>query len=312
RMASDFETATTDAYDYEDYNDTEAVILCEKRDVAKFGAYFVPTFFHLLFIVSVFGNGLALFVLVKYEKLKTVTNIFILNLVISDLLFTFSIPFWAVYHSSEWIFGSFMCKLISGIYFVGFYSSILFLTVMTVDRYLAVVHAVSSTKFRSVCYAILASGIIWGTSVLSAVPKFIFLGTREDSNEGTLCEETGWKLFGCYQQISLYFIVPLAFIVFCYVEIGVTLIRCRMQGKQKAVKLIFIIVLVFFLCWAPYNIVTFIRCLQKCQAPTNSNCDDSFDYAFYICRNIAYFHCCVNPILYAFVGTKFRRHVSHL
>ncbi|XP_069469247.1 C-C chemokine receptor type 3-like [Ambystoma mexicanum] len=300
-------------YDY----DEEPIILCDKRDIIQFGASMMPAFFYLVFICSILGNGLILLILLKYEKVKTVTNLFILNLVISDLLFAASLPFWAVYHGSEWIFGDAMCKLMTAIYYIGFYSCILFLTLMSVDRYLAVVHVVSATRTRRVGYAIVASLIVWGVSFLSTLPKFFIYGTRRDSSAGMLCAETGydeehiktWKMVGYGQQFIMFFLIPLIIILYCYILIIVKLFRTRMHDKYKAVKLIFIIVLVFFLCWTPYNVVVLVKILQE---SANQNCNRGLDYAFYICRGIAYFHCCINPLFYTFVGTKFRRHLAML
>ncbi|XP_029445517.1 C-C chemokine receptor type 3-like [Rhinatrema bivittatum] len=308
---------TTENYGYED---GEPVFLCETHDTIQFGASIIPIFYHLVFICSILGNGLILFILVKYEKMKTVTNLFILNLVVSDLLFAFSLPFWATYYSSEWIFGDGMCKLMTVVYYLGFYSCILFLTMMTMDRYLAVVHAVSAARTRRICYATVASIIVWAISLLATIPKFFLYGTRKDFREGILCEETGyaadniqtWKLVGYYQQLILFFLIPLAIILYCYLLIVVKLFRTKMHGKYKAVKLIFIIVLVFFLCWTPYNVVVFLKTRQKSQVSARDSCNNELDYAFYICRNIAYFHCCINPFFYTFVGTKFRRHLSVL
>ncbi|XP_053569038.1 C-C chemokine receptor type 4 [Bombina bombina] len=300
------------------YDDSGLIFICPKMYSNEFGAVIVPFFYYFVFILSLLGNGLILFLLLKYEKINTVTNIFILNLVISDLLFSFSLPFWAVYHSQGWIFGDAMCKIMSSMFYVGFFSSILFLTMMTVDRYLAVVHAVSSAKTRKLTYAYVASLSVWGTSLLSTIPKFIIFGTRKNALDGILCEETGytaekiekWKLFGYYQHLSMFFLIPLVVILYCYTLIMLKLFHTKMYNKDKAVKLIFVIVLTFFFCWTPYNILLFLKINKLSEKNMADNCDNSVDYAFYICRNIAYFHCCINPFFYTFVGSKFRRHLS--
>ncbi|KAG8442657.1 hypothetical protein GDO86_011446 [Hymenochirus boettgeri] len=310
-VAIHLSNATTDfstkSYDYEN-----PVYICQKEDSIKFGAVAVPFFYYIVFTFGLLGNSLILFLLLKYEKIKTVTNFFILNLVISDLLFTISLPFWAFYHSNEWIFGNGMCKVLSSIFFIGYFSCILFLTMMTTDRYLAVVHAVSATRTRKLLYVYMASIAIWMISFVSTVPKFVLYGTRKDSFAGILCEETGypsekiekWKLFGYYQQLIMFFFLPLILILYCYTLIVLKLYYTKMHNKDKAVKLIFLIVLAFFICWTPYNTVILLKIIDV------GTCNDHIDNAFYICRNIAYFHCCINPFFYTFVGTKFRRHLS--
>lgn len=299
-----------------DYGDP--VTICLKTDSTKFGASAVPVFFYLVFVLSLLGNGLILFLLLKFENVKTVTNFFILNLVLSDLLFTLSLPFWGYYHSDQWIFGNASCKVLASMFFIGFYSSMLFLTVMTVDRYMAVVHAIYAARTRKLLYVYVVSGTVWAISVFSAIPKFILYGTRKNVFYGTLCEETGysaekldsWKLVGYYQQVVMFFVVPLLIILYCYTLIVIKLHYTKMHNKDKAIKLIFLIVLAFFLCWTPYNVIIFIKAGRISEGIEDDDCDETIDYTFFICRNIAYFHCCINPFFYTFVGTKFRRHLS--
>ncbi|KAG7488582.1 hypothetical protein MATL_G00036270 [Megalops atlanticus] len=176
-----------DSYDY------EYVTLCPKRNVNHLSAVYLPTFYHCIFLLSLLGNGLVLYIIYKYEKLNSMTNIFLLNLVISDLVFASSLPFWATYHASEWIFGSALCKMVSSVYYIGFYSSILFLTLMTLDRYLAVVHALTALKRRRNTYACISSAAVWFVSVLASLKKMILFDVRTDGDAGTLCEETGFS-----------------------------------------------------------------------------------------------------------------------
>ncbi|XP_077320110.1 C-C chemokine receptor type 3-like [Lithobates pipiens] len=303
------------------YNyDEEEILMCTKIDSNKFGDAVVPIFFYLIFTISLLGNGLILFLLLKFESIKTVTNLFILNLVISDLLFTVTLPFWAYYQTHGWIFGEGLCKVASSTFYIGFYSSILFLTMMTVDRYMAVVHAISAARTRKLMYVYLASAVIWAVSLLSTIPKLILYGTRSDPFYGTLCVETGykmetmqwWEMFGYCQQLLVFFLIPLVVILYCYTLIVIKLYSTKMNNKDKAVKLILLIVLAFFICWTPFNIILFIKAQNLYQKYEDANCNNTIDYVYFLCRNIAYFHCCVNPFFYTFVGTKFRHHLASL
>ncbi|XP_063076332.1 C-C chemokine receptor type 3-like isoform X1 [Engraulis encrasicolus] len=303
-----------------DYVIDHVVKLCQKTDVTEFGARYLPPFYYINFLISVLGNGLVLYIIYKYEKLSTVTNIFLLNLVISDLLFACSLPFEAVYHASEWIFGLAMCKLVRSLFSVGFYSSILFLTLMTFDRYLAVVHAVTAAKQRRKAYAISSSVVVWVVSLASSVKELILHTTSKDPKNGEMCEEFGykkdtldnWQLFGYYQQFFLFFLVPLAIVLYCYVRITVRIMDTRMKEKCRAVKLIFVIVLTFFICWTPYNIVILLKALEMSSITTAECPSDALDYAHFITRNLAFLYCCICPVFYTFVGKKFQNHFRRM
>lgn len=300
-------------YDY-DYDDE----VCEKEDVVKFGSIAVPVFFSVVFILSLVGNILVLVILALYENLKSLTNIFILNLAISDLVFTTGLPFWAVYHIWGWLFSEHLCKIVTFVFFTGFYSSVLFLTVMTIYRYLAVVHPLSDLSTQRLSTGIFVSILLWMMSIGAAMPSLLYsslvLIHHEDGDSlGCEYETTLLKSIGVSQQ-NIFFLLAFVVMAFCYIQILGRIRRTRSHTKNRAVKLVFSIVAVFFLGWVPYNVVIFLRLLSDNLVAPFKNCETSIqlDYAFYVCRLIAFSHCCLNPVFYAFVGVKFRRHLKSM
>nr|XP_020475275.1 C-C chemokine receptor type 1-like [Monopterus albus] len=302
---------------------SKTVHLCGKTAVNQFGSRIIPVFYYVNFLLSYLGNGLVLFIIYKYEKLSTVTNIFLLNLVLSNILFASSLPFWATYHLSEWIFGRALCKMVSSAYFIGFYSSILFLTLMTFDRYLAVVHAVTAARSRKRAYAIIASVTVWCISILASVKELVLQNVWYNALSGLMCEESGfdesimkrWRLVSYYQQFLLFFFLPLFMVMYCYISITIRILSTRMREKCRAIKLIFIIIFTFFACWTPYNIVILLRAIQGSRTSEGDDscaASDSLDYALYVTRNIAYLYCCISPVFYTFVGKKFQSHFRRL
>ncbi|XP_056149306.1 chemokine (C-C motif) receptor 12a [Lampris incognitus] len=303
------------------YTVSEFVQFCPKADVNQFGAKFMPLFYYINFVLSYLGNGLILVIIYKFEKLSTVTNIFLLNLVMSNILFASSLPFWAMYYSSEWIFGTVMCKMVSSAYFVGFYSSILFLILMTFDRYLAVVHAVTAARERKKAYAIGASGAVWCISVVASMTELVLQNVWEHPIYGLMCEETGfsistmnrWHLVSYYQQFLLFFLLPLFVVMYCYISITIRIMSTQMKEKCRAIKLIFIIIITFFICWTPFNVVILLRAI-RISAGNENRCAEmqALDFALYVTQNIAYLYCCISPVFYTFVGKKFQSHFRRL
>ncbi|XP_015210210.2 chemokine XC receptor 1-like [Lepisosteus oculatus] len=295
--------------------DDPLIFLCDD-DASSDNTTLTSVVFSLVFVLSLTGNVLVLCVLAKYEDMKKVTNIFILNLAISDLVFASSLPFWAVYHSYHWIFGSFMCKLISGVYFIGVYSSLIFLTVMSVDRYLTVVHSVSiALRKRTLC-AWSSSAVIWTIAIAASIKEMVNSDTVLTQDKDIfICEEvqTGITpdLVGYCLQIVFLFLLPFFIIVFCYCSILKTVITCKARAKYNAVKIIFGIVVAFFICWAPYNLVMFLMSLNDLNPSGDCDRRAKLNLAFNVCRNLAYFHCCLNPLLYVCTA-KYRAHLRRL
>ncbi|KAM6921617.1 chemokine (C motif) receptor 1a, duplicate 1 [Xenentodon cancila] len=298
-------------YDYEDE-------VCEKGEVVRFGSIVTPIFFSIVITLSLTGNILVLVILAFYENLKSLTNVFILNLAISDLVFTTGLPYWAIYHVWGWLFSETLCKIVSFVFFTGFYSSILFLMIMTIYRYLSVVHPLSDMRTTKLSTGIFLSFLTWAISIAAAMPSLLFTSLiaihhKDDDSKGCEYNTTLWQTVGIFQQ-NIFFLIAFAVMAFCYIQILHRITRARSHTKNRAVKLIFCIVAVFFVGWVPYNVVIFLRILAHYLVAWSKDCETSvqLDYAFYVCRLIAFSHCCLNPVFYAFVGVKFRSHFKSI
>lgn len=302
-------------YDYSgDYEDE----LCNKTSVMQFGAIFTPVFFSIVVIFSLLGNILVIVILAKYENLKSLTNTFILNLAVSDLLFTTGLPFWAYYYMFGWTLGDKVCKIVNFVFYVGFYSSGFLLLLMTAHRYVAVMNPLSDIVSTKGFYSVLASVFIWVVSIVVASPAFIFTEVQEQNY--CVYKNSYWSLWGIYQQ-NILFIVSSVVFIFCYSQIICRLLRPSAQRRRnKTLKLIFTLMVVFFMGWAPYNMVIFLQSLYFWPQPSVDSaavverCEASklLDYAYSVSQLFAFSHCCLNPVFYVFVGVKFKNHLKKL
>ena len=181
------------------------------------------------------------------------------------------------------------------------------------DRYLAIVHAVAAMRARALRYGITASIAIWVVAAAMATPQLIF-ASLEIEEVNPRCEplypdntEQFWKMQRNFSENTVGLFVCLPIMIFCYVKILVVLSRSRNSQKDKAVKLIFIIVCVFVVCWVPYNVIVFLETLQLFDIMNNREATECINSIMSFAEIIALAHCCVNPVIYAFVGEKFRK-----
>ncbi|XP_068557589.1 chemokine XC receptor 1-like [Cebidichthys violaceus] len=274
---------------------SDVVYLCDEMfsfDTIS-GAFFI-----LIFIFSVAGNCLLLLVLVTYENLKHVTNLFIVNLACSDLIFTFTLPFWAIYYLHHWVFGEFACKLMTAVYIVGLYSSTILLTAMTVDRFILVVlQNWPSNSVKRQRFAMVACVASWVIGTAASLRDAIKVKVEQSDGMST-CEDPsdGHDInLGYYLQVSLLFFLPLAIIVFCYSAILKTVLQDSCRKRYRTIVVVFCLVAAFFICWGPYNILLFITSLYE---PKDCDAMEQLEIAYSICRILAYSHCCMNPLLF--------------
>uniref|UniRef100_A0A3P9DBN6 G-protein coupled receptors family 1 profile domain-containing protein n=1 Tax=Maylandia zebra TaxID=106582 RepID=A0A3P9DBN6_9CICH len=273
----------------------EAAYLCETDFPISTGT---------LFIISLIGNGLLLCVLFIYEKLTSVTTIFILNLTCSDLIFTITLPFWAVDHLHHWVFGEFVCKFLTAAFFVGLYSSVILLTAMTVDRFILVVLHKWPSNHKCAIGACIAA---WVISILASLSDA--MKVKVESWEGkNFCYDESEDTLGHYLQVSLLFFLPFAIIIFCYSAILMKVLQGLNRRKFRTVAVLLCIVAAFFICWGPYHIMLLIKSLN-----TNNDCKvlKRLAVAYHICEMLAYSHCCMNPLLYM-LSQKLRKHLLSL
>ncbi|KAM8749945.1 C-X-C chemokine receptor type 4b [Acanthopagrus schlegelii] len=297
-----------------------------------FNKIFLPTVYGIIFVLGIIGNGLVIAVMGYQKKVKTMTDKYRLHLSVADLLFVLTLPFWAVDAASSWYVGGFLCVSVHMIYTLNLYSSVLILAFISLDRYLAVVRATNSQATRK----LLASRVIylgvWLPAAVLTVPDLVFarVHSTESSNLNlftdesteiadpkTICQriypqETSliWTVVFRFQHILVGFILPGLVILICYCIIIAKLSQgSKGQSlKKKALKTTVILILCFFSCWLPYCIGIFLDTLMMLNVvPSSCKLQQAVEKWISVTEALAYFHCCLNPILYAFLGVKFKK-----
>ncbi|XP_061550754.1 chemokine XC receptor 1-like [Phycodurus eques] len=309
------------ADDYDGYDVDYQDEMCNASALLDFVKISSPLFLSTVAVLGLTGNVLVVAIVLKYEKVKSLTNALILNLAVSDLLFAAALPFWAYYDAWGWALGERACKLVSFVFDVGFCSSGLLLITMTIQRHVAVLKPLSRLVSAAGVHSLLASILIWCASVPVSVPAVV-LTVVVQQNGQSHCEydDSVSSLWGIYQQNVLFVLISGVFL-FCYPRILCRLLRpSARRRKNKTLKLIFTLMLLFFVGWAPYNVTLFLKSLRFwSQTPVDSetmaeHCasHNLLDFTFYISKLLAFSHCCLNPVLYVFVGSKFKSHLKKM
>lgn len=284
---------------------------CDRYDTWALSAQLVPSLCSAVFVVGVLDNLLVVLILVKYKGLKRVENIYLLNLAVSNLCFLLTLPFWA--HAG----GDPMCKILIGLYFVGLYSETFFNCLLTVQRYLVFLHKGNffSVRRRVPC-GIVTSAVAWVTAILATVPEFaVYKPQMEDPKYKCAfsrtpflpADETFWKHFLTLKMNVSVLVFPLFIFTFLYVQMRKTL----RFGEQRysLFKLVFAIMVVFLLMWAPYNIALFLSTFKEHFSLSDCKSNYNLDKSVLITKLIATTHCCVNPLLYVFLDGTFRKYL---
>ena len=254
-------------------------------------------------------------VFAKHRSQINVTDVSLLNLAISDLLFVLSMPFYShTAFSGNWIFGAFMCHLITSLYVVGFYGGIFSVIVMTLDRYVVIMHAHTLARHRRTELCVAVTVLVWVLSFSISLPTMASPLLQKECSVwqcDIFSEKFAWRDFYILSNNILGLVIPLLVMVVCYSRVLPSLMAMRSTKRHRAVKLVIVIVVVFFLFWTPYNIALFLIFYRD---KKENSISDEIDLGLFIqiTEAIAFSHCCLNPIIYAFVGQKFAQRAVRL
>uniref|UniRef100_A0A8C5L501 B2 bradykinin receptor n=1 Tax=Jaculus jaculus TaxID=51337 RepID=A0A8C5L501_JACJA len=279
-------------------------------------------FLWILFLLAALENVFVLSVFCLHKSSCTVAEIYLGNLAAADLILACGLPFWAITiaNNFDWLFGEALCRVVNTMIYMNLYSSICFLMLVSIDRYLALVKTMSMGRMRGVRWAKVYSLVIWGCTLLLSSPMLVFRTMRDYSDEGfnvTACvivyPSRTWEVFTNVLLNLVGFLLPLAVITFCTVQILQVLRNNEMQKfkemqtERKATVLVLAVLLLFVLCWLPFQISTFLDTLLRLGVLSGCWDEHAVDAVTQISSYVAYSNSCLNPLVYVIVGKRFRK-----
>lgn len=170
---------------------------CGIDDSFKYNLY--STVYSVVFVSGLITNCAALFVFCFRMKTCNETTMFMTNLAFSDLVFVFTLPFKVFYNvNRNWPFGDGLCKVSGTAFITNIYGSMLFLTCISVDRFLAIVYPFRSRSIRTRRNAALVCAAVWLTIVGGGI-SVTFFSTINSRHRATTCFEgfskNTWKTY---------------------------------------------------------------------------------------------------------------------
>ncbi|NXM89683.1 SSR4 protein, partial [Oenanthe oenanthe] len=256
-------------------------------------------------------NALVIFVILRYAKMKTATNIYLLNLAIADELFMLSLPFAATAAAlRRWPFGRALCRTVLGVDGLNMFSSVFCLTVLSLDRYIAVVHPLRAASYRRPSVAKLVNAAVWLLALLVASPIPVFAGTAATRDgRAVACDllwpSPAWAAAFVVYSSALGFVLPVVAMALCYLLLAGKMRavaqgvgwRQRRRSEGKLTRLVATVVAMFVVCWLPFYVVQLLELLLP------GRLDASAHNASLL---LSYSNSCANPILYALLSENFR------
>ncbi|XP_062389756.1 C-X-C chemokine receptor type 1 [Sardina pilchardus] len=309
----------TDSFNITGFEVNERTQLCEPVVYASVVNIVACVFYVLIFVAALPGNLIVGLVIGSKRRVLSPSDVYLFHLMVADILLALCLPFYATSVVRGWQFGDAACKLISMVKEVSFYSSILFLVCISVDRYQVIVRAMEVRKGTWRWGRCLVCLSVWALGLVLSLPALYNEAFSPASGDTTCAEHYDpesadeWRLATRVLRHLLGFLLPLAAMLGCY---GVTVARLmRTQGfrRQRAMRVIVAVVGAFLLCWSPYHVALMADTLLRTKALAHGcRARTAVDVAMFATQSLGLLHCCINPVLYAFVGQKFRSNLAQL
>ncbi|XP_009096780.2 neuropeptide FF receptor 2 [Serinus canaria] len=297
-------------------------------------ALFITSYL-LIFLLCMVGNGGVCFIVLWSRHMRTVTNLFILNLAVSDLLVgLFCMPTTLLDNIiAGWPFGSLVCKMSGMVQGISVSASVFTLVAIAVDRFRCIVHPFKPKLTVPAAVATIAA--IWVLAVAIMCPSAALLRVRQEKRfrlllgAGNATRPVFWcreewpqpamrKVYTTVLFANIY-LAPLSLIVLMYARIGVSLCHGAVPGagkrgrerrrgawkrKRKAIQMLVLVTLLFALSWLP---LWTLMLLSDYASLSDVQLQLINIYIYPLAHWLAFSNSSVNPIIYGFCNESFRR-----
>ncbi|KAL0193508.1 hypothetical protein M9458_011804, partial [Cirrhinus mrigala] len=245
------------------------------------------------------GNIAVLLILTQYLKEDSFTPKLMLSLAVSDLLSLISLPVWIYALLYGWIFGQGLCKLFSYVVYLSLYSSVLSVTLLSVQRYLQVLYPQQWAKLGQKGQKGLIFGIWISSGALACYALYYRNVKKKDG------------LLRCYQDYTnkqeqivvllvetlVLYVVPLFSMLYFYYRLHQRISQSASFRSHRLTKLAVRIIVAFFIFGTPCMINNLVLMAMSWRSSASNN----------VTGALFFINSCVNPFLYAFSARALRR-----
>ena len=293
----------------------------------------ITSAYAVIFIIALFGNSLGLFLVLKKSTPKNVTNLFIANMAVADLLLTLTMMPFSVasfYRDVVWfggIMGTITCKALFYVIPVSIAATVLTMLIISIDRFYAVFYPLREKLFRK---PRVLSAIIWILSIALMIPYPFFYQVQPDParNVHTCVQVWPWEdpndptFKETYRVLEIFhicvfvilYVLPLFIMAIVYSLICRKLWRRIIPGnqtdrnriaaemsKRRVVRHLVILAVVFAVCWFPTYVnhyFWYVRPEHGHKLPLE---------IYFVFFWIAHANSAINPCLYVLMNANLRR-----
>uniref|UniRef100_A0A8C6CJ98 P2Y purinoceptor 4 n=1 Tax=Moschus moschiferus TaxID=68415 RepID=A0A8C6CJ98_MOSMO len=294
---------------------------CQFNEEFKF--ILLPVTYAAVFLLGLGLNTLTIWLFLFRLRPWDATATYMFHLALSDTLYVLSLPTLVYYYAARnhWPFGTGLCKFIRFLFYWNLYCSVLFLTCISVHRYLGICHPLRALHWGRPRLAGLLCLAVWLVVAGCLVPNLFFV-TTSPKGDTILCHDTTRpEEFDHYVHFSsaimgLLFGMPCLVTLVCYGLMAQRLYRplpgaTQSSSRLRSLRTIAVVLTVFAVCFVPFHITRTIYYMARL---LEADCGvlNIVNLVYKVTRPLASANSCLDPVLYLLTGEKYRRQLQQL
>ncbi|XP_006002226.1 P2Y purinoceptor 3 [Latimeria chalumnae] len=271
----------------------------------------LPITYSLVFLLGLVLNGTVIWLACCRIKSWTCTTIYLVNLAVADLFYVCSLPLLIANYAmrDRWPFGNIACKLVRFFFYTNLYGSILFLTCITVHRFLGVCYPLKSINYRTKKLATFGTSITWMVVAIELLPTFLYAHTATLGNRTVCYDLTNPRNFTNYFPYGitltvLGFLLPFVIILICCCLMIRSLGRSTEVGdvgktiRAKSIRTVLLLCVLFAICFVPFHITRTIYLVVRVYLIKDCRILQFVTVSYKVWRPVVSFNSCINPLLF--------------
>ncbi|XP_075054071.1 motilin receptor [Mixophyes fleayi] len=274
----------------------------------------------IIMVAGLIGNTVTILIIKRYKDMKTTTNFYLSSMAVSDIIILLCLPFdlYRLWMSTSWIFGGFLCKFLCLISEGCTYSTILHITALSIERYLAICFPLKAKVFITKRRVKTVIVFLWLFALVSAAPLYnLFENVKVNYTGSWQCTYTKYAMESGLLNVmmwvtTVYFFFPMFCLIVLYGFIGKKLWKSksvirgpnaenREKCHRQTVKILLVVVLAFIICWLPFHIGRIIYANTK-----DFQMMKLSQYFNLVAMQLFYLSASINPVLYNLISKKYR------
>lgn len=282
----------------------------------------LPVSYSLVFMLGLALNGALLWCVCSRTRRWCSTVIYMTNLAVADLLYVLSLPPLIISNAMGglWPFGNVICKTVRFFFFVNLHCSMMFLTCVSVHRFLGVCFPIAAVRLRTKKLALFASGSVWVLAAAEILPTLVFAHSGVIYNMTVCFEMTNPNNFSVYFPYGLFlaivgFLIPFLIVVTCYCSM-IKVLYCRAADsiskartarmRNKSLSTLLVVCLMFVVCFVPYHIARTVYLFVRVYMAGDCRLLNVVMISYEVWKPVVSFNSCANPLLYFWGSRRYR------